>query len=298
MDGFLRVDRATSLMLAILAGLGTAGGCARGGNNGASLKSRTGAAVVRGPADSEIPEGPQGAAIRRGLALLLATRDSLPANVSNTLRCVSCHLDEGRRETGSWVGSYARFPTYRPRSATVETIEFRINDCFKRSMNGQALDYSSPAMRDMVAYLAFLSRGRTIGDAATSTASRRFLTMKPDTAAGTAIYASACAKCHGPNGEGTPGAPPVWGPQSYNIGAGMARVSTAANFVQANMPFDRPGSLTDQQALDVAAFVNSRPRRDFPGKEYDWPNGDAPPDAAYPTVGVKRTATVAPPRTR
>src|SRR5438034_2737192 len=74
-----------------------------------------------------IPDGPLGAAIQRGRALLLATRDSLPAHVGNRLRCTSCHLDEGRRATGSLVGAYARYPQYRPRSATVERKSTRLN---------------------------------------------------------------------------------------------------------------------------------------------------------------------------
>jgi thiosulfate dehydrogenase len=78
-------------------------------------------------------------------------------------------------------------------------------------------------------------------------------------------------------------APPLWGPRSFNIGAGMARARTAASFIRDNMPFDLPGSLTDQQAFDVAAFVVAQPRPDYPGKELDWPRGDAPPDVAYPT---------------
>jgi len=49
------------------------------------------------------------------------------------------------------------------------------------------------------------------------------------------------------------------------------------------MPFDQPGTLSDQQAFDVAAYVDSRPRPDFPDKINDWPNGDAPPEVAYPT---------------
>ena len=59
------------------------------------------AGALRGPADSLIRDGPLGAAIRRGRALLVATRDSLPGHVGNQLRCVSCHLDEGRRPIGS-----------------------------------------------------------------------------------------------------------------------------------------------------------------------------------------------------
>ena len=78
-------------------------------------------------------------------------------------------------------------------------------------------------------------------------------------------------------------APPLWGPQSFNVGAGMARLRTAAAFIRHNMPFDRPGSLTDQQAIDVAAYVVAQPRPDFAGKERDWPEGGAPPDVAYQT---------------
>jgi thiosulfate dehydrogenase len=68
----------------------------------------------------------------------------------------------------------------------------------------------------------------------------------------------------------------------------MSRVRTAAAFFRDNMPFDQPGSLTDQQAIDAAAFVNAQPRPDFPDKIDDWPNGDAPPDVAYPTHGQPR----------
>src|SRR5213078_4755788 len=125
------------------------------------LSPRCGAATGRhpGPPDSLIPSGPLGAAIQRGRALLMATRDSLPRHVGNALRCASCHLDEGRRATGSLVGVYGRYPAYRPRSGIVETIEYRVNDCFKRSLNGGTLDPAGEDMRDIVAYLAFLSWG-------------------------------------------------------------------------------------------------------------------------------------------
>ena len=86
-------------------------------------------------------------------------------------------------------------------------------------------------------------------------------------------------------------APPVWGPYSYNIGAGMARARTAAAFIRDNMPFDQPGTLTDQQALDVAAYVNAHARPDFPDKIHDWPNGDAPPDVAYPTQAARHPSS-------
>ena len=242
-----------------------------------------GAGACRREASPPIPAGAFGDAVRRGRALLVATRDSLPAHVGNRLRCVSCHLDEGRRETGSWVGVFARYPQYRARSASIETIEYRVNDCFRRSMNGTALDLASRDMTDIVAYLAFLSHGTPVGPPPSGARLQQWAAFKADTAAGARIFATTCAQCHGADGAGTPAAPAVWGPASYNIGAGMARVRTAAEFIRRNMPFDKAGTLTDQQAFDVAAYVNAQARPDYAGKEGDWPNGDPPPDVAYRT---------------
>jgi thiosulfate dehydrogenase len=233
-----------------------------------------------------------GAAIRRGRAILLATKDSLPRHVGNSLSCTNCHLDAGRRESGSWVGVHARYPQYRARSNVVETMEYRINDCLRRSMNGSPLEADDPAMRDIMAYFAFLSRGVPVGPPPKA-APGPWGEMKRDTAAGAMVFAASCAKCHGADGQGTAAGPPVWGPRSYNIGAGMARVFTAANFIRKNMPFDQPGSLTDQQALDVAAYVNGHPRPDYKGKEHDWPAGGAPPDVAYPVLSMKKPTTPA-----
>jgi thiosulfate dehydrogenase len=236
-------------------------------------------------ADSLIPTGPYGDAVRRGRALVTATRDSLPGHVGNKLRCTSCHLDAGRRESGTWLGVFARYPQYRARSGMVETIEYRVNDCFRRSMNGTALDPAGPDMRDIVTYLAFLSRGVDVAPPGGGPNARlqKWVSFTADTSAGALVFAASCAKCHGSAGEGTAGAPPLWGPESYNIGAGMSRVRTAAEFISRNMPFDTPGTLSDSQAFNVAAYVNAHPRPDFRGKESDWPHGDPPPDVAYPT---------------
>jgi thiosulfate dehydrogenase len=248
----------------------------------------SGAARASGARSDSLPTGPLGTSVRRGRALLLATRDSLPAHVRNKLRCVSCHLDEGRRPTGSWVGVYARYPQYRARSATVETIEDRINDCFQRSMNGRALGADGADMRDIVAYLWFLSRDVPVGPPPPATRLARWGALTADTTRGHAVFEATCVKCHGPLGQGTVAAPPVWGPASFTIGAGMARLRTAATFIRDNMPFDQPGTLTDQQAIDVAAYMNAQRRPDFAAKVYDWPNGDAPPDVAYPTRATSR----------
>ncbi len=237
------------------------------------------------PADSTEPDGPATRAAQRGRALLAHTRDSLPAHVGAALQCVSCHPNDGRQpDAMPWVGVYARYPQYRARSASVGLIEDRVNDCFIRSMNGTALDPAGPDMRDIVAYLAFLSRGVPVGAVVRGQGLRMLSVTHGDSARGGAIFDSSCARCHGPKGDGTAAAPPVWGPHSFNIGAGMARARTAAAFIRYNMPFDRPGTLTDQQAADVAAYITAQPRPDFPGKERDWPEGGAPADVAYPTL--------------
>jgi len=249
------------------------------------------AGIVRlsAPADSEIPAGPLGASIRRGRALLAATPDSLPHNVGGELRCTSCHLDDGTRVNAApLVGVYARFPQFRDRSNSVAIIEDRVNDCFQRSMNGRALPYDSREMRDIVAWLAFLSRGAPVHRDTTPRGIRLLPAMTPDTAAGRTEFATTCAACHGMDGQGTPAGPPLWGPKSFNIAASMARLRTAASFIKHNMPNDRPGILTAQQAFDLAAYVNSHSRPDLVGKENDWPKGDAPSDVPYQTSGRTR----------
>jgi thiosulfate dehydrogenase len=238
--------------------------------------------------DSLIPAGLEGASIRRGRALVINTRDSLPAHVGNRLRCTSCHLDGGTRpDAMPLTGVWARFPQYRSRSGIVERMEDRINDCFKRSMNGQALAVEGAEMRDMIAWFGWISRAVPVGSAIPGQGIPAVPPLPPDTASGGRLYTMECARCHGMQGEGTIIAPPVWGDSSFNIGAGMARLRTMAAFLRHNMPYDRPGTLTDQQAYDLAAYVNGQPRPDYPGKELDWPFGDPPPDVAYPTNAAR-----------
>lgn len=246
------------------------------------------AAVV----DTTIPEGALGVSIRRGQAILMATRDSLPDHVGNDLRCTSCHLNNGRNVTAlPWIGVYARFPQYRSRSAAVSRLEDRINDCFERSLGGKSLPFEHSAMRDMVAYMAFLSQGTAVVGRGAPTREPMFKQTSGDTVHGAQVYAAECARCHGDDGTGTSLAPPVWGPRSFTIGAGMARIRTAAAFIKRNMPFDRPGTLSDSQALSVAAYVTSRARPDFAAKAADWPLGDPPADVAYPTKAGRRAAS-------
>ncbi len=249
-------------------------------------------AVVRlaTPAESTLKDDAFSRSVRRGRAILAATHDSLPHNVGNGLRCNSCHMDEGTRAFAMpYVGVYARYPQYRSRSAAVELIEDRVNDCFLRSMNGTEIARDGHDMHDIVAYLAWVSRGVAVGARVKGQGIDSILPVSvPDTAHGAAVYVAQCARCHGAKGEGmmVPTiaglyAPPVWGDQSYNIGAGMARLRVTGAFVKHNMPYDQPGTLTPQQAFDVAGYVDAQPRPDYAAKEEDWPKGNPPADVAY-----------------
>jgi thiosulfate dehydrogenase len=239
------------------------------------------------PSADSIPAGELGASIREGLAILTDTRTHAGANVGNGLNCVSCHLGSGRvAYAAPLVGLTGMFPEYRARRGRVESLEERINDCFVRSMNGKALPSSSPQMIGLLAYIAWLSTGVPTGS---EVIGRGFLDIsaqsRPDAGHGKELYAQKCAACHGANGDGTLGAggafvfPPLWGAQSFNTGAGMARVSLAAAFVQATMPLGSGGTLTDQQAYDIAAYFTSQPRPKFYASPHDWPKGDRPADA-------------------
>jgi thiosulfate dehydrogenase len=209
--------------------------------------------------------------------------------VGNDLHCTSCHLQGGTVPgAGPWVGITGVFPEFRSRNGRVNTLETRINDCFERSMNGTALDPASEDMAAIVAYMTWLSTGVPAGHEVEGRGFRRVAEPPtPDRAHGQQLYAERCAACHGENGEGRSGPdgayqfPPVWGPRSYNLGAGMARLDTAAAFVRWNMPLGQGGTLSDQEAYDVADYFIHGERPDFARKGEDWPNGGRPRDARY-----------------
>lgn len=241
------------------------------------------------PDPATIPEGELGDAIREGRRLLTTTRDALPEHVGNGLNCTSCHLQGGTvPNAGPWVGITGVFPEYRARNDQVNVLQDRINDCFERSMNGAALPPDSPEMTAIVAYMAWLSQGVPAGVPVEGRGFERIADPPtPDPARGEQLYAQKCVACHGAEGQGLDapdGAyafPALWGERSYNLGAGMARLDTAAAFVRWNMPLGQGGTLSDQEAYDVAAYFIHQPRPDFAGKAQDWPAGGKPRDARY-----------------
>lgn len=239
--------------------------------------------------DAPLPDGPVGAAIAQGRRILSNAPKYAAAYSGNSLTCTNCHLDGGRTPAAApWVGIWGVFPEYRARNAQVNTLTDRINDCFERSLNGKRLPHDAPEMTAMLTYMHWLSREVPTGQSVAGRGFLRIEAAKPASAErGAPLYGEHCAGCHGKNGagRGTSGTaefvPPLWGPQAFSIGAGMARLNNAAAFIKANMPQGLAGTLDDQSAFDIAAYVIKQPRPDFARKHEDWPQGGKPPDARY-----------------
>lgn len=244
-----------------------------------------------------VPKTKTGLLIRFGRELIINTGHYLGPRgnirkMSNGINCQSCHLDAGTKPFGNNFGLVAStYPKYRPRYGSLESIEKRVNDCFQRSLNGLTLDSTSREMIAIVAYIRWVGKDVKKGETISGSGSNvlDFLDRPASPENGKEIYNQKCSICHGINGEGIIKSdsswlnPPLWGDKSYNIGAGMYRLSRLAVFVKMNMPngtsADAP-QLTDEEAWDIAAYVNSMPRPEM-NLEKDWPNIlEKPPD--YP----------------
>jgi thiosulfate dehydrogenase len=205
----------------------------------------------------------------------------------NNLTCQNCHLEAGTKAgSGSWVGVTNRFPQFRGRENKMGTIEERINGCMERSMNGEALPEDSKQMQALVAYMEWLSKDipADTADWYQGFVNIKIPTVKADTIFGKQVYVNECQVCHGEKGQGIKLTderkgyqyPPLWGDDSFNHGAGMHRVLTAAQFIKANMPHliatkDNP-KLTDEEAFHVAAYINSFDRPLKPEADKDFPD--------------------------
>jgi thiosulfate dehydrogenase len=290
--------KASVTIIALAVGTVAIAACGTGGapprrdsvaQSGASLTPAVWDPVAwRPPSLDDLGNDSLSGAIRRGHALVAATADSLARFVGGNLNCTSCHLDDGQRGTAApLTGSYARYPRYVDRTGAVVSMTDRVNYCMTRSLAGSRLPNDSREMQDILAYLAFLSRGIPLGAHLPHEGMPPMPRDVGDTTRGAEVYRTICARCHGTDGGGMLKVPALWGPKSYSIGASMARQERAASFIRHNMPFDRPGTLSDREAYDVAAYITSKPRPDMPAKAHDWPFGGAPSDVPYDTKGHK-----------
>lgn len=238
---------------------------------GEPSKSGPGTATWTAPDPAAIPQGPLGDSIRLGLQVFNDTPQFAAPYVGNKISCAHCHVGSGTvAYSMPLVGVPGMFPLYREREKEVVTFEERIEECFQRSEFGHRVPNNSPEMTGLVAYAQWLSKDQPAGRPFPG----RGLVQLPaglagDVDRGSLIYAKQCALCHGANGDGQlPAIPALWGPDSYSDGAGMNNIDRMAAFVQHNMPQTNPGSLTAQQAFDVAAYVHSKPHEHFQIKDH------------------------------
>jgi thiosulfate dehydrogenase len=215
------------------------------------------------PKPEEAPAGVR-PLVMRGYDILRQTQKSVPQYVGNKLDCSNCHFDAGRERRGlPLAGVTSEYPKYDKLAGRTIDLATRVDMCFERSENGKPLPRDSRDMKAVLAYLGWISKDVPAHAEVPWLEFHPLETgHKPDAQAGKKIHAEQCSACHGGNGEGTPIAPPLWGPQSFSSGAGMAENGTLAAFVHEVMPMGNP-NLTNEQALDVAAYVDSRPRPRF-----------------------------------
>jgi len=249
--------------------------------------------LYKQPELSSLSEDPISDEIKYGFELIQNTSKYIGPNgtvgkyLGNKMNCSSCHMEAGRRLFGGSFGStHANYPEYRARENVILSLADRINSCILRPHNGKPLPHDSREMRAMLIYIKWLGGDRPLN-------SRRFgdklmelhyLDRAADPIRGQVVYEKHCTKCHGPEGQGKLSEdnvfyvfPPLWGPNGYSIGSSMHRVTAAAAFIKNNMPFGTTWEnpvLTDEEAFDVAAFINDDSRHERPKVDVskDYPN--------------------------
>jgi thiosulfate dehydrogenase len=223
--------------------------------------------VYNPPSPREAPEAIR-EAVLLGYNIMMETPKYLPAYVGNKLKCVSCHFQGGITEGGkggglSLVGVGATYPKYRQRQEYAADLVSRTNSCLERSMNGKPLPPDSQEMAAILTYYQWISQGLPIyGDIPWLGLRPLKQTAPPDKVWGAQVFQEKCVACHGSLGEGTKIAPPLWGDESFNDGAGMSHSRTLSAFAFLNMPWGNP-DLTEDQAWAVAAWVTSQSRPHF-----------------------------------
>lgn len=267
--------------------------------------------IPRNPLTDSLPTNKRVAqSILRGFQIFMNTPAAAPRLVGNRLSCNNCHLNGGQREKAMpLVGVAAVYPEYNKRSGRLFSLEDRIVGCFLRSQNatgviprlqtrGSSVENDSTGLSTrseevlaLSAYINWLSSGFPIGQSApwrgqNQIAEESILPLSElNPKRGEELFLEKCSSCHGEDGQGAEIgdkiAGPLWGSKSWNDGAGAARVYTLAGIIRYAMPYLDPGSLTDEEAQHIAAYINSKPRPKFPYKQFDYPSDPVPSDAVY-----------------
>jgi thiosulfate dehydrogenase len=241
------------------------------------------------------PDPRQAEMIRLGFRISQDPQTYAAEFVGNDLTCGNCHLNAGQRDRAlPLIGTAATFPQYRGRDDRLVSLEDRIGGCFKRSMNGIAPPHDHEVTIALDAYITWLASGFPVGERPdwlgrnTIPVEARVPIAELDIGRGQQLYTMQCAACHAPDGQGLdlglakPG--PLWGDRSWNDGAGAARIWRLAGYIRYAMPLTAPGSLTDEEAQHVSAYINAHDRPAYPDKDSDFPGGTRPQDAVYDTL--------------
>ncbi len=218
------------------------------------------------PDVSKIPVGSDGESVLLGMHIFEETPRYAPNYVGNQLSCGSCHLAGGTMSYGiALVGAPSWFPMYSDRAKRDITLEDRIQECVTRSENGTPLPHGGREVTALISYMTWISQQAAAeGVTPVRGVDAKIPTLQGDATRGEAIYRQQCSGCHGADGAGVIGVlPALWGPGSYNNGAGMNNPKKMAAFVLHNMPQNNPGKLTPQEAWDVSAYVASKPHPQY-----------------------------------
>lgn len=232
--------------------------------------------LYKAPDTSTIPHDEFGDMVRYGRDLIINTAyyigpDGIKGHyLNNKMNCGSCHLDAGTRPYGlNYLSSHARYPQYRARENRILTLAERINNCIERPHHGRPMPLDSKEMIAMVSYMRWLSQDVPTGKRVKGDDGIQldYPDRPADPEKGMLVYEQHCKSCHGADGQGQfkPDStgyiyPPLWGMYSYEDGSSMHRILKAARFIKANMPhnqaFWNKPVLTDEEAINVAAFIN------------------------------------------
>lgn len=226
-----------------------------------------------------------GARLMAHTAYFIGPEGTVSRNLGNKMNCTNCHLASGTKPYGlNFFDSHRTYPQYRAREDAILTMSDRVNNCITRPHNGIELKLDSKEMTALVTYIKWVGEGyNPEKQEGYGLKPIRYDSLRADSKRGEAVYMTHCKTCHQADGQGlmladnsTYQYPPLWGKKSYQEGSSMHRVIKAARFIKYNMPnllttFDKP-TLTDQEALDVAAFINDgtiHPRPTSPFKCYE-----------------------------
>ena len=226
------------------------------------------------PPESAMPKKEFGQSVQLGRDIFIHTERYAGQYYGTTnMNCSSCHLDAGRLANAAplWA-AYVSYPAYRSKNKKVNTFASRMQGCFKYSMNGTAPPLGDPVLIALETYAYWLATGAPIDPKIKGRGYPKVPkpSLSPDYTRGQQVFEQHCAVCHGADGggqvdaTGQPNFPALWGAKSFNWGAGMGSLKNASGFIKTNMPLGLGGTLSDQQAWDVAQFMNSHERPQDP----------------------------------